>query len=173
MWNQIGRSNFNQFLEAIIYLQFNSVRMLVIQLVGLDEIKFDTGENFCPRKLTLQSFGPFFSKNLFSPLVSPVATVFWSKIHLSQTSLRPVPIICWGSLSGAFENKIVKSCSQYSQSFYRIIYWLTVWLNDPYFPDVSEAALQKSVSLYWERYALWYFPIDLLKDFTRLLPTFP
>ena len=75
--------------------------MLVIQLVGLDEIKFDTGENFCPRKLTLQSFGPFFSKNLFSPLVSPVATVFWSKIHLSQTTLRSVP-------SMIFSNRLAK-----------------------------------------------------------------
>ena len=41
--------------------------MLVIQLVGIDEIKFDTGENFCPRQLTLQSFGPFFQKTFFHP----------------------------------------------------------------------------------------------------------
>ena len=49
-------------------------------------------KTFCPLKLTSQGFGPFFSKN-FSPPASPVATVFWSKIHLSQT-LRPVPTLC-------------------------------------------------------------------------------
>ena len=36
------KPNYNKFCEAIIYLQFNILRMLVIQLVGLDEIKFDT-----------------------------------------------------------------------------------------------------------------------------------
>ena len=48
-------------------------------------------KTFYPLKLTSQGFGPFFSKN-FLPLAPPVATVFSSKIHLSQ-ALRPVPIL--------------------------------------------------------------------------------
>ena len=45
-----------------------------------------------PLKLTSHGFGPFLSTNFLS-LAPPVATVFWSKIHLSQT-LRPVPTLC-------------------------------------------------------------------------------
>ena len=75
-------------------------------------------KNFWLLKLRLQSFEPFFSKKHFSPLASPVATVLWSKIHLSQT-LRPVPTIYWCSLSGAFEKKIIKSCSVIFRKFLR------------------------------------------------------
>ena len=49
-------------------------------------------KTFYPLKLTSHGFGPFLSTN-FSLLAPPVATVFWSKIHLSQT-LRPVPTLC-------------------------------------------------------------------------------
>lgn len=38
----MGYSNFREFGETVIYLLFNSVRVLVIQPVGSDEIKFDT-----------------------------------------------------------------------------------------------------------------------------------
>ena len=41
--------------------------------------------------------GLFLQKKLFSSLALPVATIFWSKIHLSQT-LRPVPTLCEAAL---------------------------------------------------------------------------
>ena len=42
-------------------------------------------KTFCPLKLTSQGFGSFFQKKRFLLLAAPVATVIWSKIHLSQT----------------------------------------------------------------------------------------
>ena len=38
----MGCSNLSHFGQAVMCLQFNLVRVLIIQLVGLDEIKFDT-----------------------------------------------------------------------------------------------------------------------------------
>ena len=79
-------------------------------------------QTFCPLKLTSQGFGLVFFKKHFFPLSPPVATVFWSKIHSSQT-LRPVPALCWGSLPlRCFWKKIVNSYSQYSENFYGIIH---------------------------------------------------
>ena len=69
-----------------------------------------------PLKLMLQSFGPFFSKKTFSPLAPPVATFFWSKIHLCQT-LRPVLTICSRSLSDAFEKIFLNHAVNIQEAF--------------------------------------------------------
>ena len=49
-------------------------------------------KTFYPLKLRSHGFGLFLSTNC-SSMAPPVATVFGSKIHLSQT-LRPVPTLC-------------------------------------------------------------------------------
>ena len=45
MWNQIVHSvSIMSNGKDIIYLQLNSERLSVVQLVGVNEIKFDTGK---------------------------------------------------------------------------------------------------------------------------------
>ena len=51
------------------------------------------GKNFLSCKVNIARLWAFFSKKHFLPLAPPVATVYWSKIHLSQT-LHPVPKLC-------------------------------------------------------------------------------